>query len=205
MVESPAMAREEHTHQEIKGQKTQATPAVRRLAMENNVRTAHTPQEDAAVLTAALLRDQERSQTRPPSFWARTLATAATVATETRQQLFCLFQIKLSEVVGTGKDGRILKEDILNYLANQTGAILPPAPAPAPPPPAATAAASGSPAAAVKAPPTSPKPVFTGRDVTEPLTGLTSHPASKSDDITALSVQRSDTVALAALASLCLT
>lgn len=54
MVESPAMAREEHTHQEIKGQKTQATPAVRRLAMENNVRTAHTPQEDAAVLTAAL-------------------------------------------------------------------------------------------------------------------------------------------------------
>lgn len=38
MVETPAMAREEHTHQEIKGQKTQATPAVRRLAMENNVR-----------------------------------------------------------------------------------------------------------------------------------------------------------------------
>lgn len=38
VVETPAMAREEHTHQEIKGQKTQATPAVRRLAMENNVR-----------------------------------------------------------------------------------------------------------------------------------------------------------------------
>lgn len=38
MVETPAMAHEEHTHQEIKGQKTQATPAVRRLAMENNVR-----------------------------------------------------------------------------------------------------------------------------------------------------------------------
>lgn len=37
MVETPAMAREEHTHQEIKGHKTQATPAVRRLAMENNV------------------------------------------------------------------------------------------------------------------------------------------------------------------------
>lgn len=37
-METPAMAREEHTHQEIKGQKTQATPAVRRLAMENNVR-----------------------------------------------------------------------------------------------------------------------------------------------------------------------
>lgn len=38
VVETPAMAHEEHTHQEIKGQKTQATPAVRRLAMENNVR-----------------------------------------------------------------------------------------------------------------------------------------------------------------------
>lgn len=38
VVETPAMAQEEHTHQEIKGQKTQATPAVRRLAMENNVR-----------------------------------------------------------------------------------------------------------------------------------------------------------------------
>lgn len=36
-METPAMAREEHTHQEIKGHKTQATPAVRRLAMENNV------------------------------------------------------------------------------------------------------------------------------------------------------------------------
>uniref|UniRef100_H3CGJ9 Dihydrolipoamide acetyltransferase component of pyruvate dehydrogenase complex n=1 Tax=Tetraodon nigroviridis TaxID=99883 RepID=H3CGJ9_TETNG len=111
VVETPAMAHEEHTHQEIKGQKTQATPAVRRLAMENN--------------------------------------------------------IKLSEVVGTGRDGRILKEDILSYLANQTGAILPPAPAPAPP-----AAAPGTPAAAPKAPPTSPKPVFTGKDVTEPLKGF---------------------------------
>ena len=36
VVETPAMSREEHTHQEIKGHKTQATPAVRRLALENN-------------------------------------------------------------------------------------------------------------------------------------------------------------------------
>ncbi|XP_068175101.1 lipoamide acyltransferase component of branched-chain alpha-keto acid dehydrogenase complex, mitochondrial [Antennarius striatus] len=116
VVETPAMAREEHTHQEIKGHKTQATPAVRRLAMENN--------------------------------------------------------IKLSEVVGSGRDGRILKEDILNYLAKQTGAILPPTP---PPAPAAAAAAPCSPAippAAIKAPPTTPKPIFTGKDVTEPLKGF---------------------------------
>ncbi|XP_060248822.1 lipoamide acyltransferase component of branched-chain alpha-keto acid dehydrogenase complex, mitochondrial isoform X5 [Meriones unguiculatus] len=36
VVETPAVSHEEHTHQEIKGQKTLATPAVRRLAMENN-------------------------------------------------------------------------------------------------------------------------------------------------------------------------
>uniref|UniRef100_A0A7N6B878 Dihydrolipoamide acetyltransferase component of pyruvate dehydrogenase complex n=1 Tax=Anabas testudineus TaxID=64144 RepID=A0A7N6B878_ANATE len=93
VVETPAMAREEHTHQEIKGHKTQATPSVRRLAMENN--------------------------------------------------------IKLSEVVGTGKDGRILKEDILNFLAKQTGAILPPTPeiqtpAPSSPPLAAAVAAAAA-------------------------------------------------------------
>uniref|UniRef100_UPI0037E871A2 lipoamide acyltransferase component of branched-chain alpha-keto acid dehydrogenase complex, mitochondrial isoform X1 n=2 Tax=Semicossyphus pulcher TaxID=241346 RepID=UPI0037E871A2 len=121
VVETPAMAREEHTHQEIKGHKTQATPAVRRLAMENN--------------------------------------------------------IKLSEVVGTGKDGRILKEDILNFLAKQTGAILPPTlfqeiqtPPPAPPLTAAAARPVSTPAA-IKPPPI-PKPVFTGKDVTEPLKGF---------------------------------
>ncbi|XP_028258972.1 lipoamide acyltransferase component of branched-chain alpha-keto acid dehydrogenase complex, mitochondrial [Parambassis ranga] len=120
VVETPAMAREEHTHQEIKGHKTQATPAVRRLAMENN--------------------------------------------------------IKLSEVVGTGKDGRILKEDILNFLAKQTGAILPPTPfqeIQTPPPAVTTAAAKpvGAPAT-IKQLPTTPKPVFTGKDVTEPLKGF---------------------------------
>ncbi|XP_061152440.1 lipoamide acyltransferase component of branched-chain alpha-keto acid dehydrogenase complex, mitochondrial isoform X3 [Syngnathus typhle] len=101
------MAREEHTHQEIKGLKTQATPAVRRLAMENN--------------------------------------------------------IKLSEVVGSGKDGRILKEDILNFLAKQTGAILPPSPfgeirtpSPAPKPPPLAASLR----------------VLAGKDVTEPLKGF---------------------------------
>ncbi|XP_022064769.1 lipoamide acyltransferase component of branched-chain alpha-keto acid dehydrogenase complex, mitochondrial [Acanthochromis polyacanthus] len=121
VVETPAMAREEHTHQEIKGHKTQATPAVRRLAMENN--------------------------------------------------------IKLSEVVGTGKDGRILKEDILNFLAKQTGAILPPTPfqeIQTPPPAAFITAAAARPASvppAVKPPPIT-KPVFTGKDVTEPLKGF---------------------------------
>ena len=35
------------------------------------------------------------------------------------------FQIKLADVVGTGKDGRVLKEDILNYLAHMRDADAP--------------------------------------------------------------------------------
>lgn len=119
VVETPAMAREEHTHQEIKGHKTQATPAVRRLAMENN--------------------------------------------------------IKLSEVVGTGRDGRILKEDILNFLAKQTGAILPPAPVheiQTPPPVPAPTVTKPKILVATKPAQVTPKPVFTGKDVTEPLKGF---------------------------------
>ncbi|XP_056270032.1 lipoamide acyltransferase component of branched-chain alpha-keto acid dehydrogenase complex, mitochondrial [Pseudoliparis swirei] len=116
VVETPAMAREEHTHQEIKGLKTQATPAVRRLAMENN--------------------------------------------------------IKLSEVVGSGRDGRILKEDILNFLAKQTGAIIPPTLfQEIQTPPSAAARPVGT-TAVIGPPPATPKPIFTGKDVTEPLKGF---------------------------------
>lgn len=110
VVETPAVSHDEHTHQEIKGQKTLATPAVRRLAMENN--------------------------------------------------------IKLSEVVGSGKDGRILKEDILNFLEKQTGAILPPSPKaeimPPPPKPKDTPLPT----------PVAKPPVFTGQDRTELITGF---------------------------------
>ncbi|KAM9005676.1 lipoamide acyltransferase component of branched-chain alpha-keto acid dehydrogenase complex, mitochondrial isoform 2-T2 [Sarcophilus harrisii] len=111
VVETPAVFHDEHTHQEIKGHKTLATPAVRRLAMENN--------------------------------------------------------IKLSEVVGTGKDGRILKEDILNYLAKQTGAILPPSPkSEIMPPLQKTETVQPVPVPVLK-----PK-AFTGKDRTEPITGF---------------------------------
>ncbi|XP_068878670.1 lipoamide acyltransferase component of branched-chain alpha-keto acid dehydrogenase complex, mitochondrial isoform X1 [Aphelocoma coerulescens] len=119
VVETPPMSHEEHTHQEIKGHKTLATPAVRRLAMENN--------------------------------------------------------IKLSEVVGTGKDNRILKEDILNYLAKQTGAILPPSPkAEIVPPLRKTETVPAAPKdKARKIPVPVSRPIaFSGKDKTEPVTGF---------------------------------
>ncbi|XP_067394474.1 lipoamide acyltransferase component of branched-chain alpha-keto acid dehydrogenase complex, mitochondrial [Emydura macquarii macquarii] len=119
VVETPAVSHEEHTHQEIKGHKTLATPAVRRLAMENN--------------------------------------------------------IKLSEVVGTGKDNRILKEDILNYLAKQTGAILPPSPKleMIPPLPKSETAPAAPKDKGTKIPIPISKPiVFSGKDKTEAVTGF---------------------------------
>ncbi|NP_001087792.1 dihydrolipoamide branched chain transacylase E2 L homeolog [Xenopus laevis] len=119
VVETPAVSHDEHTHQEIKGHKTLATPAVRRLAMENN--------------------------------------------------------IKLSEVVGSGKDGRILKEDILGFLAKQTGAILPPSPQMeiTPPPPKLETSRQQQKAKAASIPAPLIKPVvFAGKDVTEPVKGF---------------------------------
>ncbi|OXB81506.1 UNVERIFIED_CONTAM: hypothetical protein H355_004412, partial [Colinus virginianus] len=119
VVETPAMSHEEHTHQEIKGHKTLATPAVRRLAMENN--------------------------------------------------------IKLSEVIGTGKDNRILKEDILNFLAKQTGAILPPSPKAeiiAPLPKSETVPTAPKDKARKIPVPISRPVVFSGKDKTEPITGF---------------------------------
>lgn len=84
------------------------------------------------------------------------------------------FQIKLSEVVGTGKDNRILKEDILNYLAKQTGAILPPSPKAEiiPPLPKSETVPAAPKDKARKVPvPVSRPIVFSGKDKTEPITG----------------------------------
>lgn len=84
----------------------------------------------------------------------------------------------MSEVIGTGKDNRILKEDILSFLAKQTGAILPPSPK----------AEIIAPLSKSETVPTAPKDkarkipipisrpvVFSGKDKTEPITGKSSN------------------------------
>ncbi|XP_056598621.1 lipoamide acyltransferase component of branched-chain alpha-keto acid dehydrogenase complex, mitochondrial-like [Triplophysa dalaica] len=115
VVETPAVSHEQPLP-EIKGQKTQATPAVRRLANENN--------------------------------------------------------IKLCEIVGTGKESRILKEDILNFIAKQTGAILPYEVQKTQAPAVSTTDTPSKVKKPVMAPPAIPGPIFTGKDRTEPLNGF---------------------------------
>lgn len=110
VVETPAISYNQ-SHE-----KTQATPAVRHLAMENN--------------------------------------------------------IKLSEVVGTGKDGRILKEDIISFLAKQTGAILPYEVQKTPTPVISTADTPPKEETPIMAPLAIPRHIFSGKDRTEPLSGF---------------------------------
>lgn len=71
-------------------------------------------------------------------------------------------------MVGTGKDGRILKEDIIRFLAKQTGAILPYEVQKIPTPVISTAETPPKEETPIMA---IPQHIFSGKDRTEPLNG----------------------------------
>ncbi|XP_068243126.1 lipoamide acyltransferase component of branched-chain alpha-keto acid dehydrogenase complex, mitochondrial-like [Palaemon carinicauda] len=83
-------------------------------------------------------------------------------------------KIDLNDVQGTGKDGRLLKEDLLIYIENKkSGAQAPKpkaAPTPAPPPPKPSRPAAPVPAPAPSLPPS--MPVILGQDKTEVIKGF---------------------------------
>ena len=89
--------------QEIKGHKVLATPAVRRLAMENSVCTANCQFSHLVVYNNLLSH----------------LKYSCSILDILYETCCSFVQIRLGDVEGNGKDGRILKEDILNYIKEQ--------------------------------------------------------------------------------------
>ena len=73
--------------------------------------------------------------------------------------------ISLADVTGSGKEGRVLKEDILVFLEGGRSRVETPPPPPVFTPPVA---APSPPAGPAVVPPARPAPVFLGQDKTEP-------------------------------------
>jgi len=76
--------------------------------------------------------------------------------------------VNLADVQGTGKEGRVLKEDILSYVASGGKSAPTSAPIPAPTPSPAQKSAPLPPSPPAPAPVARPAPVFLGKDKTEP-------------------------------------
>jgi len=94
------------------------------------------------------------------------------LATPAVRRIAMEYGVTLGDVVGSGKEGRVLKEDILDHVANKTRV-----PTPAHVPPVVTTATPSktppprpppSPAPTPISPPLRPAPVFLGKDKTEP-------------------------------------
>ncbi len=81
------------------------------------------------------------------------------------------YNLDLINISGTGRDGRVLKEDVIAYMESQAQAkkATPPKQQQQQQPSPAAAAAKPSPPRPVLQP---PKPVIAGEDRTEPLKGI---------------------------------
>ena len=86
------------------------------------------------------------------------------------------YNLDLNDIPATGKDGRVLKEDVIVYMESKAQARAAAPVAAAPSKPAAAPVKSALPPAPKPAPPKPvlqpPKPVVVGEDRTEPLKGI---------------------------------
>ena len=81
------------------------------------------------------------------------------------------YNLDLNDITATGKDGRVLKEDVIYYMEAKAQATKP-TPAAAAPPPVKVAQPSAHKPAPPKPVLQPPKPVVAGEDRTEPLKGI---------------------------------
>ncbi|XP_069954889.1 lipoamide acyltransferase component of branched-chain alpha-keto acid dehydrogenase complex, mitochondrial isoform X2 [Cherax quadricarinatus] len=102
-----------------------------------------------------------------------TLPTGKILTTPAVRRIAMEYKIDLYDVQGTGKDGRILKEDLLQYIERKKSGVKAPVSS-TPTSPTVATRQTAAPTPALQAPPTLPPsiPVFLGEDKDETITGF---------------------------------
>jgi len=108
----------------------------------------------------ATIRDEDEEVDAPKTRNVKVLATPAV------RRIAMEYGVSLADIEGSGKEGRVLKEDILAHVASKSP-VPPPAHTP-PVQPARTPAAAPAKPVVAAPPPVRPAPVFLGQDKTEP-------------------------------------
>jgi len=108
----------------------------------------------------ATIRDEDEEVDAPKIRNVKVLATPAV------RRIAMEYGVSLADIEGSGKEGRVLKEDILAHVASKSP-VPPPAHTP-PVQPTRTPAATPAKPVVAAPPPVRPAPVFLGQDKTEP-------------------------------------